>query len=582
MDYFPDSQTVLIQLTDSVAMEAAISKREHQIGNELILVTPITIEHWYPPNISILNDDCFGFIFEKLPLSDLSVVAEVCTRFKTIAKQVFAKKFAHFDSSKGCYNGTETNSSENVGNSSKEFSVTMMKRVFRNFGCIMQSLYVNNQFNDTKYNDLIVKLMTMYCSGKDTMLTKLTLDDFEMDNLSASTLQKMKLIFKRLTFLGISYGSHHKDLSQLLSDCSELTEFILMEVPCFDDFLKYKCEKLVTVRLRGVVKDKTIELLARTNSQIKILVIDNIRVGITAQIFSVVGNMLPALEKLAILHGITMNTSEKNAKKKIRHLASLKHLNNLTLYSYGLPVADIIDALNKGEVPIQNLIMSSFELDSKAADSISKMTELELLQLNKVRVNSDQLVKIVKNAPVLESLYLIKSGQITLADIKAIAKISNKLTKLAVVNTKKYVFGEDDYKEIAGFVENRGNRTKLNISGLTSYRLKASNGLVEANLNWLEIRGLWPKGFEMFNGNDESFDSTETDADDEEEDEDSESEFSGIEDFYYALTSDADRAGGNDPLNFIHEFSQKQRKMESVLILRAAHEMGISKQFGAE
>lgn len=587
MDYFPDSNVVLVQLTDSAAMEAAISEPEHQIGNEMIRISVITIHHWYPQDISILNDDCIRAIFEKLPLSDLSAVAEVCRPYKTLAKSEFAKKFAHFDTSKHFSEMTERvddigSSSENVVDCSNEkYPVAVLKRVFRNFGSSMKSLYLSNKFIEAKYNNLVVKLMAVYCSGADSILTKLTFDDFVLNNnLSASTVQQMKLLFEGLTYVGISYGSHHKQLAQLLSVCSELTELILMEVPCFDDFLRYKCEKLVTVRLRGTVKDNTIAQLAQSNSHIKNLIIDNIRVGINAKIFSIVGTMFPDLKKLAILHGITMNAGEKTAKQHINQLASLQHLNSLTMYCYGLPVPQIIDTFNKAAVPIQNLILSNFELDSNAADSISKMSKLVQLQLNKVRVGSDQLVKIAKNAAAMESLALLRSLQPTVAEIKAIAEASNKLTKLAIVNTKSYIFKQDDYKEIAKSVENRGNGTKLVIAGLLSFRLKVSNESVEENLRWLEITGLWPKGFESFNiaGNrsDESSDEEEEEASDEE------SEFSGIEDLYYAITSDADRASGNDPLSFIHQISQQQRKMESVLVLRTAHEMGVSSQFGTE
>lgn len=549
-------------------MESAIAKPEHQIGNETIRVRAISIHHWYPPDISILNDDCIRVILEKLPLCDLSAVAEVCGRYKTIAKSVFASKFANFDISTHF-----TKMTESVGDikSIDNVSVATVKRVFRNFGSSIRSLYLSNNFLEAKYNDLIVKLMAMYCSSADSILRKITFDDFVLQNLSTSTEQQMKLIFERLSYLGISYGSHHEQLAQLLSVCSELTELFLVEVPCFDDFLKYKCEKLVGVRLRGIVKDNTIERLAKSNSHIKQLVIDNIRIGISDRIFSIVGTMFSGLEKLAILHSIAMNLKEQS----ISHLASLQHLNCLTLHCFGLPVSHIIDTFNEAGTPIQNLILSNFTLDSNAAVSISKMNKLVTLQLNKSRGESDQLVMIAKNAAVMESLALLSSLQLTVAEIKAIVVASKTLTKLAIISTKTYIFEEDDYKEIAKSVENRGNGTKLVIDGLTSFRLKASNELVQENLNWLEIRNLWPKGYVNLADNSSDESSEEKEEDDES---DVERDFSGIEDLWYAVNSDADHASVIDPPSFINQIFQR-RKMESILALRTAQEMGISSQF---
>lgn len=97
--------------------------------------------------------------------------------------------------------------------------------------------------------------------------------------------------------------------------------------------------------------------------------------------------------------------------------------------------------------------------------------------------------------------------------------------------------------------------------------------MLPQNRKWLYIKEIWSKdGSNYFND-----DSPDDDMDfDDDEESDKESEFPGIEDAFYALTNDNGSANGNDPLNFIYQFSQEQRKFESFVILRTGHELGIS------
>lgn len=554
IDYYSDSGHALVQLKDYASMEAVLAKKEHQIGNVIITVKAALVSHWYPLNILFLNDDCIYWIFQKLSLDELSTVADVCTRFKTIAKRVFSNKFSHFDTSKQLSKVTKKSSfSEN----NDEVFITMMRPVFRNFGSSIKSLYLSRLSNGN-YNKQIFKLMALYCSGVDSMLTKLTMDNFEVDELSESTLQYVKLIFKRLSYLGVKSGSQCKELGELLSDCSELTHLILIDVS-FNDFLKHKFQKLKSIRLRGSgLQDNTIELLAKSNSHLKALIIDNTRLGITTEIFSIVGSMFQCLEELAILHAIVMNTNIRCPKDSVSHLGALKLLKSLTLYCYELPVEPLLQALIESSVPIDHLILSNFELSSNMADSLSKMNQLLELQLDEVYVYSEHLVKIVKNVPHMKSLYLFKSGQVSVSDIKQLVKASNKLSNLTIINKRKYTIVEDDFKTLAQSVEHRFNGTTLEVTiGLKTIELEVPRDVIDENRKWLHIRNMCiGSTFVADDSTDESESDDSMDIDDG-SDEDSE-DCSRIEN--------------------ICQIFEQQLELESTYILRTAHQMSISSQ----
>lgn len=537
-------------------MEAVLAKKEHQIGNDIITVKAALVSHWYPLNILFLNDDCIYWIFQKLSLDELSTVADVCTRFKTIAKRVFSNKFSHFDTSKQLL---KVHKNDSFSENNDKVFITMMRPVFRNFGSSIKSLYLSRLSNGN-YNKQIFKLMALYCSGVDSTLTKLTMDNFAVDELSESTLQYVKLIFKRLSYLGVKSGSHCKELGELLSDCSELTHLILIDVS-FNDFLKHKLQKLKSIRLRGSgLQDNTIELLAKSNSHLKSLIIDNTRLGITTEIFSIVGSMFQCLEKLSILHAIVMNTNIRSPKDSVSHLGALKLLKSLTLYCYELPVPEILEpllqTLIEGSVPIDHLILSNFELSSNMADSLSKMNQLLELQLDEVYVYSEHLVKIVKNVPHMKSLYLFKSGEVSVSDIKQLVNASNKLSKLTIINKRKYTIVEDDFKAIAQAVEHRFNGTTLEVTiGLKTIKLEVPSDVIEENRKWLHFRNMCiGSTFVADDSTDESDNSMDIDDGSDEDIEDC----SRIEN--------------------ICQIFEQQLELESTYILRTAHQMVIYSQ----
>lgn len=164
------------------------------------------------------------------------------------------------------------------------------------------------------------------------------------------------------------------------------------------------------------------------------------------------------MEKLTIICDEPITTQES-----LTHLAGLKQLGCLTCHCYRLPVKELCDILAKRMVPIKRLILSAFKLDSNTASSLSKLRQIQELQLSNVCIKSDQLTKAVKGMRHLKSLAVIQSGRVSVADVKKITKTAREISSLAIINRKTLVFNEDDFKTITELVKNRDSGIKLEI-----------------------------------------------------------------------------------------------------------------------
>lgn len=111
-----------------------------------------------------LNDDCLMAIFEYLTLDELADIASICTRFRSVARDVFSRRHK--------LNCLEIYVKEHP--QSMEGDLVHRRKtasIIRHFGDLLTKLKVNFDV-DKSLNAFIYNMMVNYCTG---MLERLEL-----------------------------------------------------------------------------------------------------------------------------------------------------------------------------------------------------------------------------------------------------------------------------------------------------------------------------------------------------------------------------------------------------------------------
>lgn len=162
-------------------------------------------------NLMNLNDDCLREVFEFLELPDLCIVADVCVRFRSIARDHFGgSSHQPLKLHKACRNG--------------ETYAKCLQRIaafFRNFEPFITSIDVSDIWNDGKLtwrnNISIIELIVRYLSET---LRELKLRGFCGSDKFVQLISKLQVT--KLDFDSTTYRMNTEDLLQLIGRMSHL------------------------------------------------------------------------------------------------------------------------------------------------------------------------------------------------------------------------------------------------------------------------------------------------------------------------------------------------------------------------
>lgn len=153
-----------------------------------------------------VNDDCLVEIFENLTIEELAAVASTCTRFQTIARDVFSLHH-------------KSNSVELYVNSIAERRQT--SAILRNFGDLIARLeIISSHMKDSTFT---LNMMSKYCTG---VLEKLKLSNFY--HIQQNQIVDAKPLFRNVHHL-ILYASSGISGS-FLSEAKKLNRLELNEL----------------------------------------------------------------------------------------------------------------------------------------------------------------------------------------------------------------------------------------------------------------------------------------------------------------------------------------------------------------
>lgn len=501
-----------VQFDNAESATAAIGETKHKIGGKTVKAnvafnqhqTSSVSGHSKPRKsnaaspINKLNDDCLREVFKRLNIADLLSTADVCKRFREVAKDLI-KPDKYVD---------------------LEMNSTISWPLLRLFGPEIESIKLNFNYYSDYGTDCLLNRIAKLGSNPNSNLTNISITEWEIER---KFINRLKPIFSRITSLSIDEAAKNdKTVAEMLNVCTELKELKLSSV-YFGDISRIKFPKLETLIISDIpqLRDHMMDHFLTSHPRLKTLSME----WNTTLTSKAVRNINSNIEKLELLGCIQLSPN-------LDELNGLKSLKSLSLYGQvgwsNNEKQNAITSLAKKELPIEELHLFCFDLD-EILNGIKFMKHLKKITLTSGEVDdNDQLVEIVKAHPQLKSIILDSFGEdIGIERIKYMIKLAPELEHFELDGENFLIIDSKDFESIHALVRNRPNKTKLMLvlSGETC-KLEVPEILQKKSREWLEINvDSWCSSSSDEYDYDEydyyNYD-FETDSDDDEYDSDSE------------------------------------------------------------
>lgn len=455
--------------------------------------------------LQYLNDDCLIKLFEHLRLSDLCSVADVCQRFASIAVTVFKRHhvaldlndilddFYRLDDSYALdrwESMTSLNSLDiDLASRVPPEPMETVERLFRRFGIYIQQICIRLYNDDEEQKNEIFQLMSTYCLQKDAKLNRLILYD---TTISEETCKRFQPLFDHLSSLDVTGGTVSFDIG------TELTELKLEDV-----FLKgiattklNKLQELSLVDIKGNCFGR------RGPCQMSTLLLPHLkRLTIIGECFHMFNDNLilcAGVTQLLELEELKLDVEfDPRNMENVRNLARLRHLKVFDLNCRWYSITELLKNFVEQKVPIEELHLRKFLIESTSATYISKLNTIKKLCLSDGGWNfgpeTTRLANMVKGMPLLEKLYLCDFGSITMTALTTTIANTPKLSELHLdfgpPLDENFIIHEEEFIEICEIIAKRLVYTQLNmiISGNES-KLAVRDDIIKTNRVWLDVQ----------------------------------------------------------------------------------------------
>lgn len=380
-------------------------------------IDSLTLTQNSPNNImNALFDDCLRLIFEKIyHPADFNSIANVCLRFKRIAKEIFPSKIRQ-----------RTISLDKLifGH---EISLLQIETFLRDFGWSVSSVYLSEYHlkNISNESNTLLRMMAKYCKNLEHL-------DLHLTGVETQTLIDIHPLLSKLKYLRI-YLSHKLNFgpfTEFISACTQLETLKLTGWNINEYTLPaITFQKLINFEM--TVPDFSIDAFLKLNPQI-----EELDTTYSLNVCRLAANKMPNIRKFILDNN---NNNLFNELDSI-HLRHIKHLE----------------------------VHMSAELSASITNIIFPMKNIKELRLsvNNNIFDESLLIGLTRNLYNLKKLYIFLESteqKITTNLFKKMLQNANQLSELQIywANESFRHFDESDYYEILEIVKSRANHLKL-------------------------------------------------------------------------------------------------------------------------
>lgn len=401
-------------------------------------------------NIKDMNEDCKREVFQKLLILDLARVADVCTEFRKIAKDIFRRSKTIVKLPLDACRQKRSIVDENADNQNSEIFLMRASRIFRNFGADMKELQI---ISVDKNEEKLFAIITQYCAAN--------LIGLNIQLLLLETLPNLQPIFQKLEKLDM-YCQLEIDerVPEWLTNIKDLTLHSQNE-RLWESLFRRTYEKLEKIRFRTMIHfdGNTFNTFVARNGTIKDIDVSRLRGRV---IFPPHVEHIK-LDQLSLLHGISFRTLQ---------LKSLAVRNSGRESRF---ILVIVRELSIGKVKLKHLELKRvrWEEDPKSqelCDAVSELSHLDTLAVDHLWYNGNMEALSPKLHRLSELLLRVcnRDRILTVNELEQVIKRFPNLKRFKIFsaeqqNSKKVEVDSPAFERFAKTVEERGNNVPLEI-----------------------------------------------------------------------------------------------------------------------
>lgn len=377
-----------------------------------------------------LDDVCIKKVFILLQLRGLCNAADVCKRFKVLAKEVFETVYVPkpildvqqlIESDKDFHDQWFM-----VRWLAKKFMVSA-ERLFRNFGQFMTALRLTGtgEMGGMDENQLLT-LVHHYCS---TSLKELRLLDVgKFDEFSPDLL----VLFGGLEKLSIFADGVGDSFIACLADCNNLKHLNAGHVSA-KMWINHKFPKLeiLVISNNSDFDNTDFESFLEHHRNLSALkYVDNY---IVSDFFAIVSKATPKLETLHCIFDEILDYDDRleEVEENILQLSKLKSLKRLTFTCDASNLNLLVSSFEKEDTPIEYLNLVDCEIESDLIVALSELKLLKTLKLTRCKLTKETLIDVNKHLTRLHKIVIEDAEGLDLDGHKSFAE------NVCVVNSLK-------------------------------------------------------------------------------------------------------------------------------------------------
>lgn len=389
-------------------------------------------------SIMDLNDDCLRDVCAHLKVVDLSAVADVCNRFKTVAQN-------HFQ--------TSADKSVIFSRYGDVLPLQGIPNVLRNFGASIEKMNVEFAHYPALDHFDIFRCCVRYCSER---LTDLRLSELDMNG---SSLEIIRSILRHLRKLNISSCTNTESFLKALPKLSPGIESLIL-----NDYssrisheigyggLIQNFSELREIELSGLnIHNGFFEGFVSLNPQLKKVEINSCK-NLDDRILQSIALHLPQIEELVF--GGVKRTDASNVKylSHLQELKSFKMWGAFLLTIFWAPMLEIWE-IDYAHSPLENLSVEFFHFDENADRffaAISKLENLKTFALNYCfGLSLSNIEDFCKQHCEITELILsdVLDQVLSVADLLNIVQNAEKLKKFTYIYHARTIEDRDEQED---------------------------------------------------------------------------------------------------------------------------------------
>lgn len=400
------------------------------------------------PSLLNLNDDCILEILTWLPLLDLCIIRNICSRLRRLTDYHFSRM----------HKSLNFNSSNIKDGPFKLITTDETVKILSAFGQQTDSMTMRAD-NFSSETDQLLPILDAFCMHRRLKHLKLIKFTF-VDDFITNRTQPFANV-EKIT-LDNCYAGGNVMLDELIKKFKSMSHLELIRRNDIDGVYlthAYPSMQEFSVKTYGNLESQLMEVFLMKNKQLKHLNITNC-CGVSDEIYVSIAE-LSELETLTV----RMIQISPNCNANLMRLLKLDKLRELEIECFYQPVADFLNELAVKN-QIESLGLASIDLTDAVSTAIGHLKSIQKLKLVSICATNTSIPikQIAAQLPNIRVCYLVSSHTMKFDNVIEFIENAPKLEKLMISSCPNIApFDDVQFHQLVEICGKRSDKLQLTV-----------------------------------------------------------------------------------------------------------------------